>query len=85
MTHPDRELSLLNCVIEQLKKASLTRDVVANCYYATQPADNTESRETSEAWINIIHENLLEIDRQELLDAQHSRPKMGDILHRIMP
>ena len=85
MAHPDRELSLLTCIIEQLKKTSLTRDVVGKCYYATQPADSTESGETSEEWISLIYENLLEVDHQELLDAQHSRPKMGDILHRIIP
>lgn len=84
MAHPDRELSLLACVIDRLGNAALTRGVVADCYYATQPTNSTEKKETSEGWINIVYENLLEVDRQELLDARSSRAKMGEILHRIL-
>ena len=81
----DRELSLLTCVIEHAKNAPLTRDAVAKCYYSTKPHDSVEKESTSEIWIKIIFDNLCEIDRQELLDAQHSRTKMGEILHRVMP
>lgn len=81
----DREVALLECIIAKVKLNELTREAVAHCYYSTQPPSSTEKKSTSEIWINVIYDNVSQIERQELFDAQHSRAKMGEILLRIMP
>lgn len=79
------ELDLLSCVIEKLSQGlPLTRELVADCYYSTAPKRGTEEKGVSEKWIDLFSKRLHAVPLAELLAANHSRKKMGDLLHKLV-
>lgn len=81
----DPELELLRCVIEKLSQGvPLTRELVAECYYGTAPKSSAEQKSVSEKWIDFFSKRLHAIPQAELVAANHSRKRMGEMLHKLM-
>jgi hypothetical protein len=79
------EFDLLRCILKKMSQGrSLTRELVADCYYSSAPKGSTEKKSVSEKWIDFFTDRLRTIPHDELLAAQHGRGKMGDLLHKLL-